>query len=113
MSRWRQVRSGPSLPRTDFDCWRSAWPSRCARSMRSALKKEPMTSQAMMVTGRAKISVACSMVVTPPAMSMAMVSSAVRMAQKMRSHLAPSWVELVMREEKLAIIIAPELALVR
>ncbi|CAM5737124.1 hypothetical protein SHIRM173S_05608 [Streptomyces hirsutus] len=54
--------------------------------MRRALEKEAITSQAMTVTGRAKISVAYSMVVTPPATSIAMVSTAVRTAQKTRSH---------------------------
>lgn len=67
----------------------------------------------MMVTGSAKIRVAYSMVVTPPAISMAMVSSAVTSAQKMRIHLAPSRLGSLMVEEKFDITMAPELALVR
>ena len=67
----------------------------------------------MTVTGSAKMSVAYSMVVTPPATSMAMVSTAVSSAQKMRSHFAPSWAGSGMEEEKFDITIAPELALVR
>ena len=77
------------------------------------MEKDAITSQAMIVTGRAKIRVAYSMVVTPPATSMAMVSSAVSTAQKIRSHLAPSWEGSGMVEEKLDITMAPELALVR
>ena len=66
-----------------------------------------------MVTGSAKISVAYSMVTTPPAMSMAIVNTAVTMAQKMRSHFGPSSPGSGMEEEKLDMTIAPELAEVR
>ena len=53
------------------------------------------------------------MVVTPPATSIATVSTAVTRAQKMRSHLAPSTEGSGIEEEKLAMTMAPELALVR
>lgn len=81
--------------------------------MRRTLENEAITSQAMTVTGRAKMSVAYSMVVTPPATSIAMVSTAVSTAQKTRSHFAPSCDGLGIEEEKLDITMAPELALVR
>lgn len=67
----------------------------------------------MTVTGSAKMSVAYSIVVTPPATSIAIVSTAVRTAQKIRSHFAPSSAGSGMLEEKLDMTIAPELALVR
>ena len=66
-----------------------------------------------MVTGSAKISVAYSMVTTPPAMSMAIVNTAVTMAQKMRNHFGPSSPGSGMEEEKLDMTIAPELAEVK
>lgn len=67
----------------------------------------------MTVTGSAKMSVAYSIVVTPPATSIAIVSRAVRIAQKVRSHLAPSSAGSGMLEEKFDMTIAPEFALVR
>jgi len=112
-SRCRQVRSGTRSPFAAVACRRRTWPSRSARSIRRALEKDAITSQAMTVTGSAKMSVAYSMVVTPPAISMAMVSTAVSTAQKMRSHLAPSWDGSGIEDEKLDITMAPELALVR
>ena len=42
-----------------------------------------------------------------------MVSNAVKIAQKMRNHLAPSWDGSGIVDEKLDMTIAPELALVR
>ena len=65
------------------------------------------------MTGNAKISVAYSIVVTPPASSMATVSTAVSTAQNTRSHFGPSCEGSGMEAEKLDITIAPELALVR
>src|SRR6185312_5455410 len=44
----------------------------------------------MIVTGSAKMSVAYSIVGTPPASSIATVRTAVSTAQKMRSHFGPS-----------------------
>ena len=76
------------------------------------MEKEDNTRQEMIVSGRTKISDAYSMVVTPPATSITMVSTAVSAAQKMRSHLAPSWEGSGMVEEKLDITMAPDLALV-
>lgn len=67
----------------------------------------------MTVTGSAKISVAYSMVVTPPATSIATVSMAVSKAQKIRNQLGPSWEGSGIVAEKFDITIAPELALVR
>lgn len=67
----------------------------------------------MIVTGSAKISVAYSIVLTPPATSIATVSMAVSNAQKMRSQLGPSWDGSGIEAEKFDITIAPELALVR
>lgn len=67
----------------------------------------------MIVTGSAKMSVAYSMAVTPPASSIAMVSTAVSTAQKTRSHFGPSCDGSGMEAEKFAVTIAPEFALVR
>ena len=67
----------------------------------------------MIVTGKAKIRVAYSIVVTPPATSMAIVSTAVTSAQKMRSHFLPSSSGLGIEDEKFDITMAPEFALVR
>ncbi|CFV98118.1 Uncharacterised protein [Bordetella pertussis] len=66
-----------------------------------------------MVTGKAKMSVAYSIVVTPPASSIATVSTAVSTAQKMRSHFGPSCEGSGIDAEKFDITIAPEFALVR
>lgn len=71
-----------------------------------------MTRQAIMVTGKAKISVAYSIVVTPPASNIAIVSTAVSNAQNMRNHFGPSWEGSGIEAEKFDITMAPEFALV-
>ncbi|MNN97365.1 hypothetical protein D3C81_2165170 [compost metagenome] len=67
----------------------------------------------MIVTGRAKMSVAYSIVVTPPASSIATASRAVSRAQKMRSHFGPSCDGSGIEAEKFDVTMAPEFALVR
>ena len=106
-SRCRQVRSGLE-PRCT-----GTTPSICTLSIRRAFEKDAMTRYAMTVTGSAKISVACSIVETPPATSMATVRTAVTSAQKIRSHFGPSCAGSGMDAENVLITIAPELALVR
>ena len=67
----------------------------------------------MIVTGSAKMSVAYSIVVTPPASSIATVSTAVMTAQNTRSHFGPSCDGSGIEAEKFDVTIAPEFALVR
>lgn len=52
------------------------------------------------------------MVMTPPAINIEMVNTAVNTAQKMRSHFGPSSLGSGIEVEKFDITIAPELALV-
>ena len=71
-----------------------------------------MIATRMKLKGSAMTRVACWRMVMPPAMSMAMVSTPVRVAQKIRSHGAASSLSPLIRLDRLDMTSAPESALV-